>query len=192
MIKNRKGFMLVEVIITATVILTSMILLYSSFQSLLSKYETRNKYHHVDALYATKEIIDYLLQEDFNKFINTNLYQQESLYLIKEKQCQNLELSEDFNSLCTIIQDLYSVESMIFTSYDQNNLKNLKNGLIESETVKVEAIKNQTMKEYIDYIIGYYGITNENINVDLNPYSYFIITEISDGEDYYYANIPIR
>lgn len=192
MLKNKKGFMLVEVIITSAVIVTSMILLYSSFQSLFAKYETRSNYHHIDALYASKEMTDYLLQEDFNHFINTNFSKKESIYLIQNGECLNIEaVSDDFNTFCDTLKDLYSIETMVFTSYDKENLTNLKNGL-----ENVEAIKNQTMKEYIDYVIGYYDITNTNINVEgsqkENPYAYFIMTEINDGKDYYYASLPIR
>ena len=64
MVKNNKGFMLVEVIITSTVILTGMILFYSSFNSLFSKYKEREVYHDIDAFYATKEMINALLENN--------------------------------------------------------------------------------------------------------------------------------
>lgn len=197
MIKNKKGFMLVEVIITSTVIVTSMILLYSSFQSLFAKYETRSNYHHIDALYASKEMTDYLLQEDFNNFINTNLDTNESIYLIKEGNCieeiypveESSDKKEDYLNFCKTLRDLYSVNTMVFTSYDEENLKNIRNGLKKGEKDIVEGVKNETMKEYIDYVIGYYDIKNANIDVASdqkeNKYSYFIMTEIEETVEEY-------
>ena len=68
--KNNKGFMLVEVIVTSVVIATAMISLYSTFNRLYTSYNRNISYYNIDAIYATKTTIDYLLNNDFNKFIN--------------------------------------------------------------------------------------------------------------------------
>lgn len=206
--KNNKGFMLVEVIITSTVIVTSMMFLYTSFNSLFTQYEARTNYHNIDALYATKETIDYLYQNNLNKYIVENtkdsLYNKESLYLIKGGTCIKGENGSSIleKSFCKALQELYGIETMILTSYDAENLKNLKEGLKEDGEVKVEAVSTETMKEYITYVTNYYNIKNENINAAnstrKNEYTYLLLTETkaqkseNEKEEYNYASIAIR
>ena len=75
--RNNKGFMLVEVIVTSTIVVTTMILLYSSFNKLSNNYKTKNSYYNLDATYATKEMINSMLKsddEDINEFINDTIY----------------------------------------------------------------------------------------------------------------------
>ena len=64
---------------------------------------------------------------------------------------------------------------MILVEYDKNTLNKLKNESI-----------NETFKEYIDYVIKYYGI-KEN-----DDYNYIVLTEIEIGnKQYNYSNLRI-
>ena len=181
MFKNNKGFMLVEVIITSTVILTGMILFYSSFNSLFSKYKEREVYHDIDAFYATKEMINALLENNLNTFLNTNS-DLETVNLIENGTCNESENNYiNKNNFCTTLKNLYQVKNMIFTYYDENVLKNKK-----------EKLTNETFKDYIDYIINYYNIKDANIGTNSNHYTYMVITEIENNGKNYYASIPIE
>ena len=62
MLKSNKGFMLVEVVIVATVVLTTMTFLYTSINKLYNNYKVRNSYYNIDAMYATKEIINTMMK----------------------------------------------------------------------------------------------------------------------------------
>ena len=125
MSKNNHGFMLVEVIITSTVILTGMVLMFSSYNSLFAKYKSRGEYHDIDTFYATKEMIDYLIENNLASFIQENLDQNESVALIDTSQCK---FNNDFNNnFCEKLKNLYEIENMIFTTYDKQNLENFKN-----------------------------------------------------------------
>ena len=193
MIKNNRGFMLIEVIITSTVVLTGMVLLFSTFNSLYSKYKSRENYHDIDTFYATKEMIDYLMENDFTDFINQNLYENESIFLIENGHCK-----DSSNTFCNKLQELYGIENMIFTTYDKQNLENLKTGKDTNGTSIGIKIQNETFRDYIDYVINYYNIQNENINVTnserKNEYTYFFLTEAknTDTDLYTYASIAIR
>ena len=175
MIKNNRGFMLIEVIITSTVVLTGMVLLFSTFNSLYSKYKSRENYHDIDTFYATKEMIDYLMENDFTDFINQNLYENESVFLIENGHCK-----DSSNTFCNKLQELYGIENMIFTTYDKQNLEHLKEW--KDESGKDIGIK----------------IQNENINATnserKNEYTYFFLTEgkNTDTDLYTYASIAIR
>jgi len=167
--QNNKGFMLVEVIITSTVVITAMIGLYSSFNKLYNNYQTKNNYYNIDGVYATKIVINELLNNDFNTYLNENNSNSSYSYLIK-KDNNRIACGDK----CSDIRDLYKVENMILVEYSSEALNNLKN-----------IVSNQTFKEYINYTINYYNFNDEN-------YNYIILTEIKDGNNYYYANLRMR
>lgn len=168
--KNNKGFMLVEVIVTSTVIATAMISLYSTFNKLYTSYNQKTSYHNIDGIYATKTTINYLLDNDFNVFINNTFTTSQYKILIDDTTCFNN------TDICNAIKSTYNVNKMIIAEYNKSIIETLKNTSI-----------NQTFKEYIDYVIGYYGIEQSN-----NKYNYIILTEIKDGDNYYYANLGIE
>ena len=59
--KNNKGFMLAEVVVTSTIVLTSLISLYITFNKLYNNYEIRSNYYDVDGIYAIKNMINNLI-----------------------------------------------------------------------------------------------------------------------------------
>ena len=172
--KNNKGFMLVEVIVTSTVIVAAMIGLYASFNKLYVNYDSKSKYYNIDAVYATKVIFSSMLNEKkINSTINKIFQDSQYGYFINSKEC-NSEFFET-NSTCDSVKELYDVENMIIVEYDKEVLLNFKNESL-----------NETFKEYIDYVINYYDVTTNE------EYSYLLLTEIYDGSDYYYANLRVR
>ena len=54
--KNNKGFMLAEVVVTSTIILTALISFYTTFNNLYRRYEIHTKYYDIDGVYAIKEL----------------------------------------------------------------------------------------------------------------------------------------
>lgn len=176
--KNNKGFMLVEVIVTSTIVVTTMVLLYSSFNKLSNNYKTKNSYYNIDATYATKEMINFMIKKDegnINKFINDTFYNNRYGYIIKKEnddtKCKISDIS------CDNLKKLYSIENMIFSEYDQESLKYLK----ENESI------NQTFKEYIEYLDKYYDIKNTE-----DDYNYIMLTEVMEEDKYYYASLRMR
>lgn len=169
--KNNKGFMLVEVIVTSTVIVTAMIGLYSSFNKLYINYNIKNSYYDIDALYATKTMFnEFLNKNDVNSVIS-NIFDNANFgYLIQNGECK------DVVSICENIKSLYKVKNMIIIEYDKEILMKFK-----TENL------NETFKEYIDYVISYYGVLSED-----NEYSYLLLTELENNNTYGYANMRVR
>lgn len=177
--KNNKGFMLIEVIVTSTIVVTTMIALYTSFNKLYNNYRTKNSYYNQNGLYAIKETINamtkaYISNVNINGFINKNFYSNNYGYIIKNgSRCaMNLEI-------CSNLINLYKINNMILVEYDKTILYDIKN-----------QVENQTFKDYIDYIISYYdiGTTAENFN-------YIMLAELideNDSEQYTYANLRMR
>ena len=174
--KNNKGFMLIEVIITSTVVLTVLIGLYTSFSKTYNNYLTKNTYYNLDASYATKEIVTQAIASNtFSKFINENLEQNQYGYFIKNGQCN----SEQITILdCKNIQKFYNINNVIVLENHLTSFNTLKSG---------ETNLNQTFYDYIDYLINYYELKKEK-----GPYKYIVLTEITDKEYYYYAATRVR
>ena len=167
--------MLVEVIITSTVIITSMVGLYAGFSKIYAGYQARDKYYHLDGVYAINETIEYLLDNNFNQLANDVFYQRNHEKIIENGACATDETIGSFKvEICPSIQSLYNIENMIFTEYDKSTLDTL-------------VIENETFKEYINYVIEYYDIKEHD-----TAYSYLFLVEIKDGEDYYYSNLRMR
>ena len=175
--KNNKGFMLAETIVTTVIIVTAMIGLYSIFNRLYNEYNKNNNYHNIDAKYAIINTVDYLLSNDFNKIINT-IFDSSQYYTIMSSSVCGDDISDYFNtSTCETLRDSYKINEMIIAEYDASVLEN---------DVKRDNM-NQTLKEYIDYVIGYYDVANDDTR-----FSYIVLVEIKDGNDYYYANMGIE
>ena len=185
--KNRAGFMLAEAIITSVVVATAMIGLYATINKLFASYQKNNNYYNVDAVYATKSTINSLLKDDFNLFINNIIENNSYKTIIDDKTCfynNNIYTDglEEYNNaeVCKGIQNTYKVNKMIIADYDKS--------VLEEDILKDASLNlNETFKEYIKYVIGYYEVSNNDTR-----YSYIILTEIKDGNKYYYANLGIE
>lgn len=193
--KKRNGFMLAELIITSTIVVSAMISLYASFNKIYSLYKTKNNYYYVDGVYATKELTDSIIKDNFNAFINNKLSSERNTYLIKDNTCK---IETNLQEKCKAIQKLYHVKNMIFAEYNKCNLDREKCTTQDSETNTITNAtegddktlnieNNQPFKEYIDYVIDYYDIESES-----NEYNYIVLTEIEEDGQTYYSNLRIR
>ena len=176
MIKNNKGFMLIEVVITSTVILSTMVGLYVGYNKLYKNYVSRNNYYNIDATYATNNIINSIFENNTNEFLYNVFYNANFKYIIKDGIC-NEELTTNIDmNICNRVKDYYKVKNMIIVEYAKPSVEEIK------ETNNI----NYTFEEYMDYVIKYYGLSTEE------DYDYLFLTEINDGDNYYYANMRVR
>ena len=190
---NKKGFMLAELVITATVVISAMVGLYSSFNKIYSLYKERNRYYNIDGIYATKEMTKNLLNNKFsqfdsiNHFVNINLDTKHYYYIIENKTCKikdkNNSSKED--PICLAIKDTYNIKNMIFAEYNKCSLSPTKCGITNS-TADLN-ISNQSFKDYIDYVINYYDIESTNTS-----FNYIILTEREENSETFYSNLRIR
>ena len=65
---NCKGFMMAEVIIVSTVILSTLVGLYTIFNKMYIVYTERSYYYNVDAVYAGESIYNYFVSS--NKLVS--------------------------------------------------------------------------------------------------------------------------
>ena len=186
---KNKGFMLIEVIVTSTIILTSMIALYVSFNKIYNNYKIKNSYYNIDASYATKLILNSMLEShkyygNINEIIQyADLNDKKYQYIIKNATCNKLEEPEFERTTyyappktCEGITGLYKINNMLIVKYDKNILMQLNNDLS----------LNQTFSDYINYLVTYYDMKNNE------QFDWIVLTEIKEGEKYYYANLRMR
>ena len=219
MMKNRKGFMLAELVISATVVISTMLGLYSLYSKLYNKYKEKNSYYSIDAMYATKEIVDVMISNnEFNTFINHTLStsssstsssgfiiravpEENDTYLCDNSNPQCVHIKESVNA----IKGLYGIKNMVVVEYSLcsliDNEKCKTNTENSDNKPLIEQISNETFKDYIHYLVTYYDIENLAVYTDRdneendeqkNDYSYIVITEIEKNNKTYYASMRIR
>ena len=188
--KNNKGFMLAEAVITSTVVLTTLIGLYATFSRLYNLYNIRTTYFDIDGIYAIKGIINNLLIGS-NPKLNSVLSRvgRTPKSIINGAACDT-NIFNDGNSkdYCASLVTTYNVNKMYVVKYNKDSVRKLKN----------EANIHQTFKDYIDYVSNYYPFNDSNaddslenkINID-DGYKYLFIVEYKNGDDYYYSNLGL-
>lgn len=62
---NKKGFVLMETIVVIVVVSVALLTIFSSYNKILSKLRTENKYDTSEYIYMTKYIKDYLSSQTF-------------------------------------------------------------------------------------------------------------------------------
>lgn len=179
MTKNNKGFMLAEVVIVSTVIVTTLVALYASSSKLSILYEERSRYYNIDGIYAIKSIVNYLLGDNkLNNILTSDSFNNNSyIYLIEKNDCNSDFLGND--TTCDSLKELYNIENMIITK--SNNIYFNKAEEAEESNLKI----NETLKNYLKYLSNYYANTND--------FEYLIILEYgTDNNKLYYSNLRLR
>lgn len=173
--KNNRGFMLVEVIITSTVVLTAMIGLYATFSRVYSKYNEKNSYYSVEGVYSARVLFEYLLRNDLTSYFNNS---NDELIVMKNGTCSTTvkNKADKTIGICDDLKSVYGVQSIIMTEYDKGRLTTLKGNTSFSIL----------FRDYINYVINYYDIDNSS------EFNYIILVELKKGNDYYYANLRVR
>lgn len=160
---NKKGFMLAEVVIVATVITTVLVFLYISLNRMSNAYDTRNRYYDLDAMYAAMEINDILPSESFDSSVVP--------YYISLIDNNGYQFVEEF-------ADFYSN-----TGYNLNEVYYVKSNIVSLEKLN-ESISNENtyLKDYISYLKD---------NIEFDKYKYLIIVELEkkDADDVYFYTL---
>ena len=147
---NNKGFMLLEVVVVSTIIVTVLTSLYIGFSKIYKAYEDRNNYFDVDTIYALKNIEDMFIDSGvFNTIlleINHDYYKE----FIKE----GLDENDYIDSYIKKISDNYSLESIYITTYSSSSLDKIKNDSnnLEFNDFLIYLNKNLDFSEKYKYI----------------------------------------
>ena len=174
--KNNKGFMLAEVVVTSTLLLTIMVSLFFTFNKIYVRYNNLAAYKNIDGMFALDNIMEHILNEEGEDNIN-NVFKkiegQEYAFIIKDGECQNI-INSDY---CENIMNGYTVNNLIIVKQQKASIDSFNN----NNTL------NNTFKEYLDYIKKYYAYT------DYTKDSYLLLIEYNKEKDiYYYSSLELR
>lgn len=161
---NRKGFMLAEVVVSASVVAVVLVTMYIGINRMTAAYDKRNRYYDLDAQELAMVVNDTIRNNGSDvPFDNSGIL-----------------LSEQISSK-------YSETKELFDLY-KNNLKYNNNVYIVKNEDGFNTIKNsninQSFKDYLDYFIN-----KTDFNED---YSYFIVAELEKSNDYYYYTLKVK
>ena len=159
---NRKGFMLAEVVVYASVVAVVLVTMYIGINRMTAAYDKRNRYYDLDAQQVAMEVND-LLKRDSEQNNFTSLT--DNYYSLEDIEVNYSKLKDVFISLGENINTYY--------------VKN-KDGFNTMKSLNI----NQSFKDYLDYFIS-------KTNFDEN-YSYFIVVELKKNDDYYYYTLKVK
>ena len=172
--KNNKGFMLAEVIITSTIVMTAMVSLYFTFNKIYNKYKTLMTYQNVDGMYAIEEITDNLFKDEdaynFNRVIQ-KIDNDNKFYIIQNNTCK--ELSGQSLEKCQPVLNAFGIETMVIIKENETQL----NEVSDNTT-------NQPFKKYLEYLKKYYKINK-------GEGYYLIILEYKNNNKYNYSSMEL-
>lgn len=167
---NRKGFMLAEVVVSASVVAVVLVTMYIGINRMTAAYDKRNKYYDLDAQQVAMEVNDALVRNmNFDSLFD--IIGGDYILLSEE----NEEFKSDVPTLCTLYKEKLEInaDNVYIVRNNSTGLTQLKDSNI-----------NQSFKDYLDYFINK---TNFNEN-----YSYFIVVELEKGNDYYYYTLKVK
>lgn len=169
---NKKGFMLAEVVVSASVIAVILVTLYIGLNRMTSAYETRNRYYDIDAQQVAMEVNDALIRGNYLDSVkssantSSNYIYKMSDWFAADYQGFPDQLKSNFD---------YNDVKVFFSLYTEEKLRELK-----------EIYTSVSFGNYIDYLLD---------RIDFNEsYSYFIVVELQkkDVNDCYYYALRVK
>lgn len=148
---NNKGFMLVETLIVATFLVTTLLFIYIQFNNIKRTYNNSFKYNTVNGLYTAKNIIKYISTDSID-ILKTELAQ-DGVEFINITDCSNTYFTEE--NYCKILMNSSNVKTVLFTEENLDTLKNATTSL------------DQTMIDFINYV-DYEKTTGYRIIIEFN------------------------
>ena len=200
---NKKGFVFVETIIVIGVLMTVLLMLFSSFISILSQEKRATTFDDVTYLYRTFYIEDFLVSLNLDKYINVHLETPNSL---------------NIKPLITVI-DCH--DNLLYNLRNENNIEDVNErnkkeyceAIIDGGRMEIEHIyiTRYNLKELVDCTNNDNSVTcntNEELrNLSANAISYLrslsgdspndyrlIIeykTKLNNKDHYFYSNVKI-
>ena len=124
--KNDRGFMLVEILLVVTVVVTSMIFLYVQISNMDETYDDAFKYNTITSIYAMENIKNFLIDDGIDKVksvLNSSNY-------VDLSNCDTAYIENV--SYCTMLFENINVKKVYFTKqnvvplYEEDFQDNMK------------------------------------------------------------------
>ncbi len=157
---NNKGFMMAEVIVTCSIVVITLVGLFTSYSKAYLRYKERSYYYNVDNSYACNYLRDLLIE---NNILYTN---NASYYYISSTANNDIDvLFNNYNITNAIVVDLSQT----------NNIEGL-----------VTDTMNNTYKDYLKYLNNsiVYDLTKEKYLLIIERKKV-----VNDTTNYYYGSL---
>lgn len=194
--KKNRGFVFIETIITVVVLSTSLLYLYSSYSSIISREETRLYYDDPAYIYRTNYVRRFL--ESYTDIERIKSYAFDNSYVIT--------IGPSFDSMFTDAQLTDNMGSSMENMFNNFNINQMllvdSNFLNDCDGSDDDSSKCQTSMNNLSYSINSYLRALNEIE-----YSYYLVVEYSeynedgkvtkcipgsdDGCDMYYVSLGI-
>ena len=199
MMKNKNGFVFVETMIVVVVLVTALLIIYSSYTGLITIERRRVRYDDPAFIYKTKAISDFLnslYDEDGNVILRNKIKQQDSKFIVISTE--DIELFGDLNSnrqnFFSSMYSAFNVHSIILINKKQ--IENLKKEEISTDFYNyVRSIDTSEDGEDQFYFIVMYA---EKVNGDACNANELINAQSSSNNKtenkctFYYSSIKIN
>lgn len=152
---NKKGFMMAELIVVSSIILVTLVSLYTSYNKIYSIYNGRIGYYDVATLYRLSYYRDVLNKYDLMDDAKDKALNNKIVTVYNNKAFNGLFLSLPGDV------DLKNVEDTVFLVY--NNKNNIDSSIFND----VSGVK-PTFKDYVDYLKD---------SIDFSSFEYMLIME---------------
>lgn len=118
--KNNKGFVLTEVLVASTLIITTFLTLYVQLRRVVNSFNDSFYYNTIDELYGADTIREYISINGYNK-LATIIDSQEAKY----KYVNITSCSDSYfinTNYCQLLFEKLKIENIYFTSSNINKL----------------------------------------------------------------------
>ena len=159
---NRKGFMLAEVVVSASVVAVVLVTMYIGINRMTAAYDKRNRYYDLDAQQVAMEVNDALVRNmNFDSLFD--IIGGDYILLSEE----NEEFKSDVPTLCTLYKEKLEInlsvdkEKRTITIEDNGigmNKEELESNLGTIAKSGSLAFKNENEKKEDIDIIGQFGV----------------------------------
>ena len=168
---NNKGFMLAEVVIVSTLLLTTMVGLYSGFSNTYKAYEIRNTYYDAKNVYDRKNLENFF----FFFFLLNQLVSNNSFSYTK---INNDTFNDNYyRAFLDKFVTTYKIKDIYLAKYDETVINNLANSYDEE------------FEEYLLFYIDTVKESSSNYLFNSSDYSYVLFAVSQDNT---YASLRIR
>lgn len=142
---NKKGFILAETIAVSTVVVTSLVIIYTQFISVSDSYNRSFRYNNVNNLYLLENVRSFINNDSS---LNNLVSALENNTYVDITGCPN-EYFTEF-AYCETLLYYSDIKTILFAKEDITDLKNTIDNTDYSETMKtfIKRINNSTEDGY--------------------------------------------
>ncbi|HIS12512.1 MAG TPA: hypothetical protein IAB40_05315 [Candidatus Onthocola stercoravium] len=170
---NKKGFVIIETIVTVVVLTTSLLYLYNSYSTIINREEARLNYDDLSYVYRTNYIRNFLEN-------NTNI---NDIKRYSFSDSYTVTIGPSFNSMFTAEQRAQNMQlslENIFTNFNVNQMILLDSQILEDCDIGYDgdSLKCKNSIENLSY-----NMQNYIRSLNDTSYDYYLVIEYSQNSE---------